>query len=394
MPPIGAAPPRRSPASSPVIPACVDFIDTGPTIKRRLRSFLSRDPPPDRHVAYLESVGHEHSASRSSPISPPARSGLPRVAVPSISSTSSSPRLEPGPLRRPGVALALSVSTENLAVVPGPSPSPYTSSLASRSSSIRTSAVTSARPAPTYPLPPLPLPPPPSPQVSLETAIDANVLHRCATTYRPSEPSSYAPLHERIFLTSKGLLSGSVGSIWSLPAGHDEVVGLVERDGTKISLDDLSLAPDGLDGEEDLLEDGPVVGDGPGRPSLSTSSSSDSADRIKFLSVFDDPKPNLTTTRTTTTTRLFPPASSSSPSISPRTQTLARFEPRIEPAPRQYRHAEEKEEEEDDDVDDNESDVDVVRKTPGAFCWTPTEHLSLSKTEQDRLGALMRTKSW
>ncbi|GAA5880351.1 hypothetical protein JCM16303_003908 [Sporobolomyces ruberrimus] len=470
MPPIGAAP-RCSPRSSPVIPfvpASVDFVDTRPAFARRLKSLLTRDPPPDRHAAYLESIGHAHPASRSFPITPAVAKR--RVSLgsrpPPLPASSSSPTLPlypPEPARRPGVALSLSLSVDSLQLPSDQTPPtcPPATSHVSRSSSLR-SPVPPPASAPTCPLPPCPPLPssfslPPSPQISLESAIDANVLHRysntsnsspCANGYyypssSPSEspllllvdtpPNNLTPLHERIFRRSRDLLNFSVSSIWSLSAEEetgteeegeeldqeeDESIELEKRTkGIANSLEKLTLAEQQrvVVEEEDLFDNNEATTT-PNRPSLtstSTSSSSDSTERIKFLSVFDDREPNLltsttSTTRTTASTGspnlLSPPRpprspTRGSPSVSPKTCTKKKFEPRDESTvgrsiSRKRRQPEEEEDEDDQEgeAEAEEEEVDFGKKTPGAFCWTPTEELRLDEAERERLAVIMRER--
>ncbi|GAA5962370.1 hypothetical protein JCM3765_002958 [Sporobolomyces pararoseus] len=381
MPPIGAAPRihSTSPRSSPIVPVQVDFVDTGPALKRRLKSFLAREPPPDRHAAYLESIGHEHPVSRSKPVSPTSTVSYSRLSGP----TPSSPQLSSSdPARRPGVALALSVSSEHLPERRAKPPRPK-STIASRSTS---ALVAPPPPPPDCPLPPVPpVPPthlttPPSPRVSLESAIDANFLQRYNSTARSSQSSNF---HPAFFTKSKGLFNLSVSSIWSLSAEDARTSTTVDReemnarksssliDGTKISLDGLSISSPSISiaEDEDLLSS-PIDTN---RPSLSTSYSSDSTgtEKIRWLTVFDQ-EPNL---------RLSPPGQNS-PSISPRTQPTTRFDSNVEI----YAREEEEEEEEDEDEDN------FVRNTPGAFCWTPTERLSLSQGDQQRLERMMKQR--
>ncbi|GAA5988799.1 hypothetical protein JCM5350_000377 [Sporobolomyces pararoseus] len=394
MPPIGAAPriQSTSPRSSPIVPVQVDFVDTGPAFKRRLKSFLARDPPPDRHAAYLESVGHEHLVSRSKPVSPTStlsysRHSGPTPSEPKLSSSSSSE-----PARRPGVALALSVSSEHL-----PerrlNPSRPKSTIASRSTS---ALVQPPPPPPNCPLPPVPpVAPshrttPPSPRVSLESAFDANLLQRFSSTARSSQSSNFHPaFHERIFTKSKDLLNLSVSSIWSLSAedARTSTTGDSEEmkarkssslvDGTKISLDGLSISSPSISiaEDEDLLSSPTDTN----RPSLSPSYSSDSTgtEKIKWLTVFDK-EPNL---------KLSPPGQNS-PSISPRTQPTTRFDSNVEVFGRN------EEEEEGDEECEEEEDVDhfVLRNTPGAFCYMTTEQLSLSQGDQQKLEKMMKQR--
>jgi predicted CopG family antitoxin len=239
-----------------------------------------------------------------------------------------------------------------------------------------------APPPPNCPLPPLPLPlphitaPPPSPPESLESAIDANVLRRYSTTARSSQSSSFSPLHERLLSKSRDLLALSVSSIWSLSVEDDKGISTdyeEEEDANAIaearrkaslSLEGLSLSLSIPSEDEDLLGSPSETS----RPSLSTSSSSDSTqtERIKFLSVFDR-EPNL---------RLSPPGRTSSPSVSPRTQSTDQFGSNTSAL----------------DAGDEEDYRNLLRNTPGAFCWTPTEEVSLSELEKQKLEKLMKQK--
>lgn len=406
-------------------------------------------------AAYLESIGHEHAASRSKPISPTGSS----TSAGALSSTPHSPSLSrwDEPACRPGVALSLSVSTEHLSASVE-----QTRAIRARASvhaSRSSLALSAALPPPDCPLPPLPdlETAPPSPPESLESVIDANVLGRFSgqryhpgTGLAPARSSSLTSLHERILSRSRDLLGLSVASIWTLsaedggkamPARAHDVRGsqsYAEDAGTVISLDGISLSPSMVDRkgdaeyepdqeEEDLLSPSPTD---PSRPSLSTTSSSDTTEtmaaglgggeervlhRFSSSSVFDR-EPNLKLLRVTGGTSSPSSRRHGSPSISPRTRPLETFErthdvshcgeidtsrdgpslhKRAQRGIVQGREREGRQGIIDDDEDDEEDGrCDLfLRRTPGAFCWTPTERLTLTETDRDRLADVMRLKS-
>lgn len=297
----------------------------------------------DLQEAYLHSTGCDSLAGKSTPVAPMVARLNPRP--PTSRQNSDTPR-------RPGVGLTLSIASDvSLDSTYSPDPCSSPSSAASSTFSHRSQA-TSLPPPPRSAPPNCPLPPPPTDCLPfLPGTAEYNPLHRCGTaSYQDGSLRSptLSPLHHRLISKSKDLINISVSSIWtSTPdlnfSGDHKTSSIASSEIDQ--LDHLDYASV----DEDLLESSK-------RPSLSTSTSSSSdssADQIKFLSVFDR-EPSLTV-----------PIPAPSPAVSPRSSAQSVFDP---------------------------PESDSVPVMSGGFNWTPTEKLTLTLKDKERLNEIMGVK--